>query len=60
MTERGAQGWLTIIGPFLGIHEKLDDRTIGDAYDKVEVLHILQQICIPGTQGLEDMAFDTL
>ncbi len=44
LTERGAQGWLTILGPFLGIHEKLDDRTIGDAYDKVEVLHILHQI----------------
>jgi transposase len=44
LTERGAQGWLSIIGPFLGIHDKLDDRTIGDAYDKVEVLHILKQI----------------
>ena len=44
LTERGAQGWLSIIGPFLGLHDKLDDRTIGDAYDKVEVLHILKQI----------------
>lgn len=42
--ERAAQGWLRILGPFLGIHEYLDDRTIGDAYDKVEVLHILKQV----------------
>jgi len=43
-TERAAQGWLSIIGPFLGIYEELDDRTIGDAYDKVEVLYILKQV----------------
>lgn len=43
-TERHAQGWLKIINPFLEIKEKLDDRTIGDAYDKIEVLHILKQV----------------
>ena len=43
-TERNAQGWLHILSPFLGINEHLDDRTIGDAYDKIEVLHILKQI----------------
>ena len=43
-TERNAQGWLKIIGPFLGIREHLDDRTIGDAYDKIEVVRILKQI----------------
>ena len=42
LTERNAQGWLEILGPFLGIKEKLDDRTIGDAYDKVEVLYLLK------------------
>jgi len=44
LTERSAQGWLKIIGPFLGIYEELDDRTIGDAYDKLEVIHILKQV----------------
>lgn len=44
LTERNAQGWLKILGPFLGIYECLDDRTIGDAYDKVEVLQILHKI----------------
>ncbi len=44
LTERAAQGWLDIIGPFLGIHQHLDDRVIGDAYDKIEVIYILKQI----------------
>lgn len=43
-TERNAEGWLEILGPFLGIYEHLDDRTIGDAYDKVEVVYLLRQI----------------
>ena len=44
LTERNAEGWLSILGPFLGIDEHLDDRTIGDAYDKTEVIFILKQI----------------
>ena len=44
LTERNAEGWLSLLGPFLGIYEYLDDRTIGDAYDKLEVLFILKQI----------------
>lgn len=43
-TERNAQGWMQLIGPFLEIREHLDDRTIGDSYDKSEVLYILKQI----------------
>ena len=44
LTERSAQGWLKILGPFLGIRDILDDRTIGEAYDKVEVVFILKQV----------------
>ena len=44
LTERNAQGWLEILGPFVGIGEQLDDRTIGDAYDKVEAVYLLKQI----------------
>lgn len=44
LTERNAQGWLEIIGHFVGIDEHLDDRTIGDAYDKTEVIYLLKQI----------------
>jgi transposase len=43
-TERSAQGWLKILGNFLGIYEELDDRTIGEAYDKPEVVYILKQV----------------
>ncbi len=42
--ERKAEGWLEIIGPFVGIYEKLDDRVIGNAYNKLEVAFILKQI----------------
>jgi len=42
--ERIAQGWIEILGSFVGITSKLDDRTIGDAYDKVEVAYILRQV----------------
>lgn len=44
LTERRAEGWLDIIGPFIGIYDHLDDRTIGDAYDKFEVVYILKQV----------------
>ena len=43
-TERKAEGWLEIIGPFVGINEKIDDRVIGNAYNKLEVAFILKQI----------------
>ena len=43
-TERNAQGWLSILSPFLGITEHLDDCTIGDGYNKIEVLSILKQV----------------
>lgn len=43
-TERKAQGWLEILGPSVGIHEKLDDRVIGNAYNKHEVAFMLKQI----------------
>jgi len=42
-TERKAQGWLQLIGPFVGIYEKLDDRVIGKAYNKPEIAFILKQ-----------------
>lgn len=44
LPERHAQGWLKFIGPYLGIHEKLDDRVIGEAYDRSEVAYILYQV----------------
>lgn len=44
LPERSAEGWIKILGPAVGITQRLDDRTIGDAYDKVEVAFILRQV----------------
>jgi len=41
--ERQAQGWLEIMGLFIGIPEKLDDRVIGKAYENPEVIRILKK-----------------
>lgn len=43
-TERAAEGWLDILGPFVGMRKHLDERVIGDAYNKLEVVFILKQI----------------
>lgn len=44
LPEREAQGWLRIIGPFIGVYEKLDDRVIGEAYSNPYVMDILNKI----------------
>jgi len=44
LTERNAQGFIEIFGHTAGICEKLDDRVIGNAYNKKEVAFILKQI----------------
>src|SRR3989344_1257514 len=44
LPERQSQGWLDLLGPYLGITEQLDDRIIGEAYDRPEVLFILSQV----------------
>lgn len=42
--ERPAQGWSGVIGPAVGINQKLDDRVIGEAYNNIEVTYILKQV----------------
>lgn len=44
LDERNAQGWLNILGPRIGITEHLDDRVIGDASTKPEVVYILKKV----------------
>lgn len=44
LTERKSQGWLKLLGPFLGIYQHLDDRVIGEAYNRPEVINILKQV----------------
>ena len=43
-TERGAQGWATLLGPYVGCTSPLDDRTIGETYERTEVLLILKEV----------------
>lgn len=43
-TERISQGWFSILGPYLGTNEEIDDRVIGEAYDRIEVAKILRQV----------------
>lgn len=43
-TERISQGWFSILGPYVGTYEEIDDRVIGEAYDRIEVARILRQI----------------
>ena len=42
--ERQAEGWLDLLGPYLGIHEHIDDWVIGEAYNHPEVAYILRQV----------------
>lgn len=44
LPERQAQGWLKIMGQFMGIFENVDDRKIGRAYENPEVARILKEI----------------
>ncbi len=44
LVERKAQGFLELFGSVFGVNEKLDDRVIGNAYDKKEVAFILRQV----------------
>lgn len=43
LPERQSQGWSKILGPYVGIKE-IDDRVIGEAYNNIEVTHILRQV----------------
>ena len=43
LTERNSQGFLNMFGSSIEIHE-LDDRVIGNAYNKTEIAFILKQI----------------
>jgi len=42
--ERASEGWTEILGPYVGIHEKIDDWVLGDAYSRPEVAMILYEI----------------
>jgi len=43
LPERQSQGWSKILGPYVGVKE-IDDRVIGEAYNNIEVTHILRKV----------------
>jgi transposase len=43
-TERQAQSWISILASHINLSSKLDDRTIGRAYNNLEVLYLLKQV----------------
>jgi transposase len=44
LTERNAQEFIEVFGHIVRIYDKLDDRVIGNAYNKKEVAFVLKQI----------------
>lgn len=42
--ERESEGWVEILGPYVGVYEKIDDWVLGDAYSRQEVARILYEI----------------
>lgn len=42
--ERESEGWIEILGPYVGINKKIDDWVLGDAYSRPEVARILYEI----------------
>jgi transposase len=44
LPERQAQGWINLLASKVGITSFLDDRTIGRAYSRLEVLEILKYV----------------
>src|SRR3989344_4463918 len=44
LTERQAQGWISLIGNYFGLNENIDDRIIGRAYNNLEVQYLLKQV----------------
>jgi len=44
LTEREAQGWMSLMGLNIKLRSKLDDRTIGRAYNNLEVQYLLKQV----------------
>lgn len=44
LTERQSQSWMFLLRNYLGLDSNIDDRTIGRAYDNLEVQYLLKQV----------------
>ena len=42
--EREGEGWVEILGPYIGISSRIDDWVLGDGYSRQEVAEILYEI----------------
>lgn len=42
--ERESEGWIEILGPYVGIYKRIDDWVLGDSYSRPEVARILYEI----------------
>jgi transposase len=42
--EREGEGWVEILGPYIGISSRIDDWVLGDGYSRQEVVEILYEI----------------
>lgn len=43
-SERESEGWTELLGPYVGVHDKIDDWVLGDGYSRPEVARILYEI----------------
>lgn len=44
LTERQSQSWMILLRNYLGLDSNIDDRTIGRAYNNLEVQYLLKQV----------------
>lgn len=58
LDERNAEGWLNILGPRVGMNEYLDDRVIGDASIRQEVIFILKMVFENNKDSNENLCGD--
>lgn len=42
--EREGEGWIEVLGPYVGLYEKIDDWVLGNGYSRPEVARILYEI----------------
>jgi len=49
--ERISEGWVEILGPYVGVYDGIDDWVLGDAYSRPEVARILYEIFLATTDS---------
>jgi transposase len=56
--EREAEGWIEILGPYVGIYKKIDDWVLGDGYSRPEAARILYEIFLATRESNEILCGD--